>query len=80
MKTNKRADSILCSSDDGPIFGYYDIFIADNANDSSSSYSCLGRTYHHPVYAKGSYDAASFLAGSFYFKLDEIEVYQKETA
>jgi hypothetical protein len=45
------------------------------------SYSYSGATYTHPRYAyrtNGTNEASTFLAGSFEFKLDEIEVYQKE--
>ena len=42
------------------------------------SYSYLGCTYPHPQYAQGTSEAQSFLAGSFWFKLDEIEVYQRD--
>ncbi len=41
-------------------------------------YSNLGDCYKHPQYAHGTDEAQSFLAGSCYFQLDEIEVYQKE--
>ncbi len=42
----------------------------------SSSY--LGLDYLHPQYAQGTNEAETFLAGSYKFQLDEIEVYQKE--
>ena len=42
------------------------------------SCSCLGGTYKHPQYAQGTNEAETFLAGSFNFQLDEIEVYRKE--
>jgi hypothetical protein len=42
------------------------------------SYSNLGSSYKHPKYAQGTNEAQSFLAGSHRFRLDEIEVYQKE--
>jgi hypothetical protein len=42
------------------------------------SYSELGFTYSHPQYAQGTDEAEKFLAGSFNFQLDEIEIYQKE--
>jgi hypothetical protein len=42
------------------------------------SYSSLGGTYKHPKYEYGTNEARTFLAGSFKFQLDEIEVYQKE--
>jgi hypothetical protein len=38
----------------------------------------LGYSYSHPQYKKGTNKAKSFLAGSYKFKLDEIEVYEKE--
>ena len=42
------------------------------------SCSNLGDCYKNPQYVKGTNEAKSFLAGSFWFQLDEIEVYQKE--
>ena len=42
------------------------------------SFSNLGHTYSHPRHAFGTNEAQTFLAGSFHFQLDEIEVYQKE--
>ena len=42
------------------------------------SRSNLGFTYKHPQYAQGTDEACTFLAGSFNFQLDEIEVYEKE--
>ncbi len=63
----------------GPTFVYYgDIHIANNANTTMDSRSNLGHSYKNPQYAHGSDEAKSFLAGSFNFQLDEIEVYQKE--
>ena len=42
-----------------------------------NSYSKLGRSYSHPQYEEGTNEAETFLAGSFNFQLDEIEVYQE---
>jgi hypothetical protein len=56
----------------------YDVCVANNANTTMDSSSYLGQTYSHPQYAYGTNEAQSFLAGSFEFQLDEIEVYQKE--
>jgi hypothetical protein len=42
------------------------------------SYYNLGRTYKHPQYEEGTNESETFMAGSFEFQLDEIEVYQKE--
>ncbi len=42
------------------------------------SRSRLGIAYKHPRYAQGTNEARTFLAGTEWFQLDEIEVYQKE--
>ena len=42
------------------------------------SYSNLGDYFKHPQYVRGTNEAKAFLAGSYTFQLDEIEVYQKE--
>jgi hypothetical protein len=54
------------------------ISIANNSNTTMNSYSRLGSSYLHPQYAYGKNETLTFLAGSFRFQLDEIEVYQKE--
>jgi len=58
----------------GPTFGRgNDIYIASEA---SNSYSLLGYTYNPPSgYSYGSEFANSFLAGSYQFKPDEVEVF-----
>ena len=42
-----------------------------------ASNSYLGDFYKHPQYAFGTNEAKTFLAGSYQFQLDEIEVYEK---
>jgi hypothetical protein len=74
---NYEDRAILCHSLCGPSFGC-DIRIANNANTTMDSYSDLGFSYSHPQYEEGTNEAQSFLAGSKYFQLDEIEVYEKE--
>jgi hypothetical protein len=69
--------AIRCNSSYGPAFAG-DIHIADNADTKSGSYSNLGKSYIHPQYAYGTIEAKTFLAGSYEFQLDEIEVYEKE--
>jgi hypothetical protein len=79
IHSNSHEYAILCYSKFGPIFGGGpDIFIADNAKTTTGSYSHLGFAYPHPQYAFETNEAMTFLAGSFEFQLDEIEVYQKE--
>jgi hypothetical protein len=74
---NKSQYAIRCDSRCGPSFGG-DICIANNANTTMDSYSHLGGTYRHPQYEEDTIEASTFLAGSKYFQLDEIEVYEKE--
>jgi hypothetical protein len=77
IKTNNPHNAIYCHSKYGPTFGP-DICIANNANTTMGSYSNLGCTYRHPQYRCGSNEVQTFLAGSFKFQLDEIEVFQRE--
>jgi hypothetical protein len=78
MKQLNTEHSIYCDSRYGPTIGLNDIYISDYANTIpvrlAGSYSELGHSYQHPQPNQGE----SFLAGSEYFKLSEIEVYQKE--
>jgi hypothetical protein len=61
----------------GPMFGLgQDLIIYDNSNIFSKSYSNLGKTYTHPEYPYGSEKTKTILAGSFYFQVQEIEVFQ----
>ena len=80
MKINDAKRSIYCRGEYGPVFGGgRDILISKNANDEmSNSFSYLGSTYQHSKYEYNSEEIMSFLAGSFQFQLDEIEVYLKE--
>ena len=77
---NRIQNAIYCWSKCGPTFGFAspDIYIKSNANLKNESYSCLGNTYKHPQYDKGTNETQSFLAGSYLFQLSEIEVYQKD--
>ena len=76
---NELQDAIFCDPSFGPIFGGgLDLCIVSNANTSKESYSDLGCNFTHPQHTKGTNEARSFLAGSFKFELDEIEVNQKE--
>ena len=74
----QSSNAIYCSSEYGPIFGHSDIFISSNSNINNWCQSNLGLVYKHPLYQHGSIEAKSFLAGSYFFQLSEIEVYEKE--
>ncbi len=74
---------IYCGSQSGPVFGGADHFISFTAHKSSKNHrastSVLGTTYKHPFYVFANDEQASrFLAGSYKFRLDAIEVYSQE--
>ena len=63
----------------GPTFGKgFDIYVSDNSDHESNSFSNLGTSYKHPNYTYDSVEAKSFLAGSYNFKTTEIEVFFKD--
>jgi len=78
MKAANPNNSIYCDPSYGPVFGAGpDIHVANNANANANSTSNLGSTYKldkDPY----TFQRQSFLAGSYYFQLSEIEVYKKE--
>lgn len=80
IKVADEENAIFCSPETGPSFGLGDIHIENNANSYNffNSFSDLGAAYSHPQYAYDNHDSKVFLAGSYFFVLDEIEVYQKE--
>ena len=65
----------------GPTFGGgHDIYIVSYASTSTSSYTNLGYTYSRPSgYSYGSSNTRSFLAGSYNFQPDEVEVFYETT-
>ena len=80
MKSTNHLKSIFCANEAGPSFGSGEIHITGNSNTYSlyESFSDLGDVFKHPLYDYGTSEATSFLAGSYHFQLEEIEVYQKE--
>jgi hypothetical protein len=75
---NRHKYAIYCHSSFGPTFGCFEIRIANNSNTRMSSFSNLGDSFKHPQYAFGTNEAKNFLAGTEWFQLDEIEIYQKK--
>ena len=77
---NRYSIGVSCSSS-GPIFGGgNDINIADYAASNTNSHSNLGYTYSAPSgYSYTSSFARSFLAGSYHFQPDEVEVFYETT-
>ncbi len=76
MKCQDPDRAVYCHNDYGPLFGYGNsIRILSESNLTEGNYSELGYTYKHPEYVLGSIKARSFLAGSYYFKTTQIEVF-----
>ena len=67
--------------DRGPTFGVgYDIYIASYASSNKNSHTNLGNTYSPPSgHSYGSSFTQSFLAGSYTFQPDEVEVFYETT-
>jgi hypothetical protein len=94
IKISKPSNAIHCRPHFGPVFGGShfnekgeetlrgDLRICGKVCGVTGlledSYSYLGENYKHPLYGFGTNEANSFLAGSWRFKIDEIEIYQKE--
>ena len=76
-----RRYSIYSCSSYGPTFGNgHDIYIVNNAASSTSSYTNIGHTYSPPPgNSYGSSFTRSFLAGTYNFRPDEIEVFYETT-
>jgi hypothetical protein len=78
VANGNESNAIYCGTSYGPTFGGgHDFKIAKNPNTSNSNYSRFGHTYSLPNYPPGSHKAESFLAGSYYFTIDEIEVFRR---
>jgi hypothetical protein len=75
LRCKDETYSTYCMAAYGPTFGGgHDLHISSDANTNEHSYSNLGHSFVHPQHANGSSQAQSFLAGSFYFRVSEIEV------
>ena len=65
--------AIRGGSSKGPTFGWgYDIYIADNANQNTYSYTNFGKAYSLP---NGVTDSGTILAGTYNFSPDDVEVF-----
>jgi len=60
----------------GPVFGSgYDLYTLLYYYNSKYGYSNFGYNYEYPYFIKTQAEAQSFLAGSYTFNFDELEVY-----
>ena len=67
--------SIYSNKNYGPTFGSHDLYIPNKCN-VNNGHSNLGSAYAtKSLYTYGSNAAKSLLAGSYYFRTDEYEVY-----
>ena len=64
-------------SDFGPTFGRgYDLYISNNGNSSTNSYTNFGGTYQPPPgYTYDATNTRALLAGTYYFTPSEVEVF-----
>ena len=78
---SSRDNFILSCSGYGPVFGGgYDIAIANYASSNTDSFANLGHTYSPPSgHSYGSSFTKSFLAGSFKFQPNEVEMFYEST-
>ncbi|KAL9963147.1 hypothetical protein ACROYT_G032322 [Oculina patagonica] len=78
---NSYSHSIYSCSSYGPTFGGgHDFYIESYASSNYDSYTYLGHTYSPPPgYSYGSSEAMSFLAGTYNFQPDEVEVFYETT-
>ena len=78
IKCAAQKEAIECNPLYGPTFGVdcSDIYISNDSNLNRESFSYLGNSYKHPLYAYQSREQVySFLAGKHSFQTVEIEVY-----
>ena len=80
-KYSSYRESIYSCPSYGPTFGGgHDIYINNYASSNTKSYTDLGHTYSPPSgHSHRSSFARSFLAGSYKFKPDEVEVFYEST-
>lgn len=73
---SQNYDHIICNPNYGPTFGIgHDLYIANEAATNFNSYSRLGSSYS---YSQGNLNPDNILAGSNYFLVTGLEVYQVE--
>jgi hypothetical protein len=70
LKAEKKDRAIWCDSRCGPVF--WDIWVSDNCNANTSSWTELGRCYTNDT----GLDGKTFFTGSQSFRVKEIEVFE----
>ena len=72
VKQAGSSEAIYCGPSNGPVFGLFDILIADYASQNTHSHTYFGRSYSLP---NGVTDRLTILAGTHSFSPDEVEVF-----
>ena len=75
--SSSDTNSIYSTPSYGPMFGS-GTDLCSSLNRFSSSYSNLGKTFTHPEYPYNTEKAKTILAGTQYFEVQEIEVFQMQ--
>ena len=71
LRTGQQQRAICCNSSDGPRFGGgTDLYISNNANTNTESYSYLGNTYQCPPGQQ-----STFFTGAAQFTVTDYEVF-----
>lgn len=78
IKCSDEKNAIYCDKNFGPCFGNGDIKISNLSNLNNKNESTLGFTYGDQVFEYGSRESKTFLAGSQFFRVDDIEVFCKD--
>jgi hypothetical protein len=71
LKVKEKQDTIVCDSKRGPCF-YTSIYVYDNCNTNTGSYTSLGHTYINDTGLTGNI----VFTGSKNFQVKEIEVFE----
>lgn len=76
---SKFQNAIFCHEGYGPTFGDgHDIFVENNSNTFTNSYSNIGESYKSSLIENGSGEAKTFLAGTVNFSTSDVEVYSNQ--
>jgi len=81
QKPNQAHYGVYCYSSYGPTFGGgHDIYIANNCNTGNPCYSNYGYSFETKNVTYSTTQAQSHLAGSYNFRVEEIEVFHIVTS
>jgi len=69
-------NAISCSNDRTAFGGGHDIYICDNSNTQACSGTGFPHSYKCSKFTTQTEESKAYLAGSYNFKVEEIEVYQ----